>query len=690
MDLYEIGMKQRKLKALALLSLALAIFLGYILFTPTHNTDPAVLLDKSSFEHPIVDQILTASKNNQTPLERLTQLRERELECKAARLISIEKHQKTQSKQLDGLVKFLQKGGDWKTLLPLFIHADIRYDMLTVARKQVEKSKLTFGFDNKSGTELLAKIKSDAVSLGLIEATLSNVSEQQINHYIRFPDVAPVDIGRNATFSYNAPLYSPAMVVIAAASNQQPEHFIEKIKGLTFDVNAAAFALQKDIPQQSLLRILEQTKNIGEMPVSYSNFRSQLATNLSDVAIESLNLEALILIEKKGVRPTSIAGWGEPIDMLLRPNKRHRKLKESEQKQQSAILRYLIEQGYSANLASDSPIADEPHYFFVVKDNVHVNVSKYSHPKLMKLLGSASFLRAEDVVVPEISDLPDEIVLLFTKVEKTDQTKNAKTNPCHDIEKELLEAQYLLNADELQKKTGRVFWDGKSTSTLRELHNIDPELVRRAFQRWAKRVSVVRGTNVHDSFPELLHKEDKQEAIDYVTRIPLDQHSTNLLFRFLTDKPGLVRVWNARIDPLPPVFFSVFNRRTLDELRALANADFDFSVTDKIGQDIYSNAILSLSDAHIDFLLSQAPPANSTFGIDALDLMLDKMYLQDYLPNYAEKLIAFFTELEPNHRSRLARLKLLKPKLYQQIIRLDPRMAVDDQTIPNPVLYSTR
>jgi hypothetical protein len=113
-------------------------------------------------------------------------------------------------------------------------------------------------------------------------------------------------------------------------------------------------------------------------------------------------------------------------------------------------------------------------------------------------------------------------------------------------------------------------------------------------------------------------------------------------------------------------------------------------VTDKIGQDIYSNAIMNLSDVHIDFLLSQAPPANPTYGIDALDLMLDKVYIQNYLPEYADNLIAFFTVIEPNHSARLARLKLLKPELYQQIIQLDPRMAVDDQTIPNAVIYPGR
>jgi hypothetical protein len=690
MDLFEIGMKQREQKTLAAILLISAIFIGYIIFIPTDNADSTVSMDLTSFESLSIDEVSNTVDGFETPLERLTQLREKELECKAARLVSKEKHQQTKSKQSEALVKFLREGGDWKTLIPLFIHADIRYDMLIAARNEFEKSKLTFGFNNKSGTELLDKIKSDATSLGFLEATLINVSEDQINHYIKFPDVSPVDLGGNATYNYKAPLYSPAMVIIADATNHKPEQYIAKIKGLTFDVNAAAYAIKNTIPQQSLLQILRQTKNIGEMPVSYSHFHSLLATNLADIAIESLNLEALILLEKKGLRPSSIESWGQPIDMLLRPNRIRRELSESDQQQQAELLRYLIEQGYSANLASDSPIADEPHYFFVTKDNVHINVSESSHPKLMKLLSNASFIRREDLVAPELGELPSKIVSLFSKVENAAVNKNGLSNPCQNLEKELQDAQYLLSDDELQEKTGRVFWDGKSTSTLRELHNIDPELVRREFQRWAERASIVRGNSVHDGFPKLLHKEDKQEAIDYVTRVPLDQHSTNILLRLLTERPALVVVWNARIDPLPPVFFWEFNRITLDELQALAEVDFDFSVTDKIGQDIYSNAIMNLSDVHIDFLLSQAPPANPTYGIDALDLMLDKVYIQNYLPEYADNLIAFFTVIEPNHSARLARLKLLKPELYQQIIQLDPRMAVDDQTIPNAVIYPGR
>jgi hypothetical protein len=107
--------------------------------------------------------------------------------------------------------------------------------------------------------------------------------------------------------------------------------------------------------------------------------------------------------------------------------------------------------------------------------------------------------------------------------------ENARTNSCENLKKKLQKAQFLLSDEELQARTGSVIWNGSSISTLGELHNIDPELVRREFERWAERVSVVRGTNEHDSFPNLLHEEEKQKAIDYVTRIPLDQHSTNLL-----------------------------------------------------------------------------------------------------------------------------------------------------------------
>ena len=581
---------------------------------------------------------------------------------------------------------YLHQGSDWQALIPLFRQRYLNLELLNNAYIKFRQSQTTFTYMPVTVQQFLAQHQnSSAEAVSFSDYLLSQFEPAQINQ--RFKAVEKFVPQRIQGTDLNA--FTPAILLIKSAANQEPLEFIHDIRGLEFDSYAAAEALRADLPTESMIQILEQTFELA-LPVPIAGIYSSFAAlNLADVAVDNLNLEGLKWLENKGITATNVVGWGTPIDRAVRFRIADNDDTETLKDKQIQMIKYLSAKGYSAHLSGENYDNNNLGYFSALGHGVNINISQNHNAHLLPLLETLSFIRDKQLPEPDFAAIPQAISTAFSNIEKL-QTESAKQSLlCEDAERKLLDAQQLYSRSEINRLLNRDAWDGQSNSVLRDLYNIDPELVRIAVSRWASRSSF------HDSddkpiLPTLLHKKEHQAALDYVANTALDLHCTDLLLSEVLQDTSLVSVWKSRVSPLAPSHFWPFMRITLAQLHKLHAAGFDLGLTDIAGQDIYSFAIFELSDEHIEVLLTLSPPGNSAYGVDALDSLLDKIYLQGVLPAYTDKLLTYFNTLEPNHLSRLSRLKLFKPMLYQSLISAHPRLAVGDEIKPNPVVYSRR
>lgn len=603
--------------------------------------------------------------------------------CRVANAV-IEQHSKENLVQLaDAIGAYLRDGNDWRALIPLFNHSALKLELLDNAYINFAQSKINISYQPDTVEEFFASINEYVPSAGnFVSFLLNEVGREQLNQ--RFRLVNDLDGLKIGGTNFNT--ITPATLMIKSAAKLEPAKFIEDIRGLEFDIFAAAEALRAGLPAHSMEQVLEQTSMIDAELVLYESFSSFPTLNLADVAIENLNIEGLKWLENRGILPSDVEGWGTPLDRAMRPVVSAREMSDEMKNKQIDMFNYLIKKGYGAHTSMDT---GSDVYFSALSHGVNININQSHHPHLLPLLPSMHFISESDLAAPDLALIPPSILTLFAQDKGFHNGKNEQYKQCENVDNELQKAQLLYTHGEINELISRYTWDGESEGPLRELYSIDPVLARKALMRWANRGGIPE-TELHQTVITLIHEKKRQAALDYVASTSLDQYYTDFLLRLVVRDPSLVPLWNNRVAPISPSTLISLSGLKLEKIEALNAAGLDLSLRDKIGQDLYSVAMFEFDDKGVQVLLNLAPPANSGYGVDALDLLLDKMYLQDYIPEYTEQLLGFFPIFEANHLARLARLKLFEPDIYQRLLLSYSRLAVEDDTKPNPVVYSTR
>ena len=115
---------------------------------------------------------------------------------------------------------------------------------------------------------------------------------------------------------------------------------------------------------------------------------------------------------------------------------------------------------------------------------------------------------------------------------------------------------------------------------------------------------------------------------------------------------------------------------------------FDFSLKDMQNNDMYFYASMH-SNAAVKFLMSLAVAHDfSKPGLDILDQALEQSYNTQTLADYMPSALKLVDQYEPNHFRRAERLKVFVPDVYEELIKLAPKLAPKNGTVMNNYLYS--
>lgn len=179
------------------------------------------------------------------------------------------------------------------------------------------------------------------------------------------------------------------------------------------------------------------------------------------------------------------------------------------------------------------------------------------------------------------------------------------------------------------------------------------------------------------------------EALNYSNSTPLSQYETDELLRAVINNPQtLTTIWNVRVAPKPVKNIRYFSMLPMKKWLALADENFDFSLKDVWGNDLFIPAILHSKEA-INFLMDKSYTTDvKKMGLDVLDVMLEESYKQGALSENIFIAIGLVKEIEPNHFARIARLKKYYPKVYDELIKAAPQLAPPENTEMNHYTFN--
>lgn len=220
------------------------------------------------------------------------------------------------------------------------------------------------------------------------------------------------------------------------------------------------------------------------------------------------------------------------------------------------------------------------------------------------------------------------------------------------------------------------------------LSDIDPVLVNYLWNNEDYKAKSTSSDENNSKFIAALVSNDLQKAQQYSLSHPLNQTETDFLFEQLLTTPNdLIAIWNNRVLAKKPTKLIKLQRLTLEKWQQLALAGFDFSLTDIHGNDAYITAA-SISYDAVRFLFdNKIPTQGQTLGVDILDLALEQSYEAARLSKIMSIALKLVKNIEPHHLTRMARLKLFYPAIYEKIIKLNQSLAIDEQTELNHYLF---
>lgn len=483
-------------------------------------------------------------------------------------------------------------------------------------------------------------------------------------------------------------LVSPSLLFMQLGSKIPIKQFKQLIAGKTFSPLEIAVAMQSNLPEEHLLQLLAQGRDLQKFPAGYHNYQTRTPVwNLADIAAMLWQPAVLKALKHQGVVPSNIEGVVTGLDFaLFTEPSRHLELEKNAELQkqlkqaQRDTVAYLLSEGYWAHGYQN----DEGKWRF---GNNFLNAIRFQAEDILALLPAGTpatvFRRAE--VTPQPVPAGTALADWVQAQNQLNAAAAQVQQQCTAAKQQLLEQEALLSRDDIQDK---IFtWrDGKPMAELALpfLHQQDP-----AWLAWHWQMGGARQLEADEKLKDELaeHLHDPAELTAYLQKTELDSGTTAWLLMEIVHQPDLLAAFNQRFAPRAPAYlYPVFSLQADTELKALLDAGYDLSLQDLYGRNLYMWAFRASPEAVLLMLHHGVSPFAQPLGPDALDLALEASYLQRELHPALPQILAQLTDAEPSHLARLQRLALYRPDLYQAILKIKPDLQIPPGTKPNELL----
>ncbi|MFL3650244.1 MAG: cupric reductase [Pseudoalteromonas sp.] len=476
---------------------------------------------------------------------------------------------------------------------------------------------------------------------------------------------------------------SPATLFMLNANKFSLKEFEQAISSNQFTVNEVATAIKNDIPNEYIIALLQQVPVVDAMPLYEKN---TVLYNLADIAVSKFNLPLVKALQTKGITPTNEPGLFTGLDVAIvnLPKSGNLTLAPLDAKH-TQLLDYLKKRGYKAHSGNANEDLNSKGVFFV-NDFIYQQgayINKQDNPAQYAYFSPIG--KINNNALPQITE-PDnsEISQLLLETQHKKEELDSTPRNCSQLFKKLFAAQKLAQNSDAYAKVRAIEKEyGSDFENI--LQDIDPVLVNYWWNTIDRRTSSDRSDSV---FREYLATKEVQKALEYTQTTLLNQTETNVLFIRLLENPyDLMPIWDSRTLPIPPTDLVRLSWLSLEQWQALAEAGFDFSITDIHGRDVYTQAASSSVEA-VQFLIdNKIPTVPSKLGVDILDLALEQSYTKGELTPMIPLALQLVEKFEPNHLARVARLKMFYPEVYQQLIQLNPALKPAQGTELNHYMF---
>lgn len=483
-------------------------------------------------------------------------------------------------------------------------------------------------------------------------------------------------------------LQSPSLEFMQLAAYISFDEFKQLIAGKTFAPVEIAMAMQWQLPEQYLLQLLQQGRDLDQFPAGYHSMQALTpAWNLADVAAMHWQPAVLKALKQQGIVPSSMEGIVTGLDFALftEPHRlpevrdtaeRQQRLKQA----QRETVAYLLAEGYWAH----GHQLESGNWYF---GNNFINTSRFDNDEILALLpatGPAKVFRRAELTpqpVPAGTALADWVA---QQKQAKAQAQQARQQ-CLTGKQQFISTEALLSRNAVQKQ---IFaWrDGKPAAeqALAPLHQRDPAWVA---WHWQMGGAWQPGTDetLRDQLTDLLN--DPAELMAFLQKTELDSGTTAWLLMEVMTKPDLVPAFEQRFAPKAPAYlYPGYGFKPEQDFKALLEAGFDLAIEDLYGRNFFHWAFQT-SPATVLLLLNEGlSPFAQAMGPDALDLALEHSYLQRYLHPALPLILPKLTDAEPSHLARLKRLQMYRPELYRAVLQLKPDLQLPADIQPNELL----
>lgn len=483
-------------------------------------------------------------------------------------------------------------------------------------------------------------------------------------------------------------LQSPSIEFMQLAAYISFDDFKQLIAGKTFAPVEIAMAMQSQLPEQYLLQLLQQGRDLDQFPAGYQSMQALTpAWNLADVAAMHWQPAVLKALKQQGIVPSSMEGIVTGLDFALftEPHRLPEVRDTAEMQQrlkqaQRETVAYLLAEGYWAHGRQ----LDSGNWYF---GNNFLNTSRFENEEILALLPAAGpakvFRRAVLTLqpVPAGTGLADWVA---QQKQAKAQAQQARQQ-CLAGKQQLISTEALLSRNAIQKQ---IFaWrDGKPAAelALAPLHQRDPAWLAWHWQMGGAR-QLDADETLREQLTDLLH--DPAELMAFLQKTELDSGTTAWLLMEVMTKPDLVPAFEQRFAPKAPAYlYPGYGFKPEQDLKVLLEAGFDLGIEDLYGRNFFHWAFQTSPETVLLLLNAGLSPFAQQLGPDALDLALEHSYLQGKLHPALPLILPKLTDAEPSHLARLKRLQLYRPALYQEVLQLKPDLQLPADIQPNELL----
>lgn len=460
---------------------------------------------------------------------------------------------------------------------------------------------------------------------------------------------------------------SPSNLFVLTAAALDLYEFSQAITLQSFNVNDLAVAIKNEMPFDYLHLLIEQTNNIEDMPTLHQS-KYESYSNIADLAVATHNVPLLRLLATYGVNPINKPGILTGLDLAILNIPKSISANSSKELLASKYIEtieYLIAKGYRAHGFKTSKNG-QSEIIFQAPFKRKLESEAVLQPELKDLLQSIQLLSDSN----QIANTPDDHSVISRAAQSIEQEKKALNKwakKCESLKKAIrLEEGF---SDHLDAKRIIDNFKGKENAAL-ALQNIDPVLVN-LWNRYHGSDSDST-LNAETTFIRWLREKNYSKALDYSATTPLSEKATTILLSSLSRYPEeVLPIWQARIAHAPPSRLLSFTRLSFLQWEYLAKEGFDFSTEDKFGNDFFLPAALHSHEA-IELLLAYGfKPKTHNLGVDVVDLLLEESYKRGRLNPSLLAMLDKIDHIEPNHYSRIKRLKTYFPEQYNKLVDFD-------------------